>query len=501
MTGRRASLARRFYFLLFAFFLVGALAWGIFAANDAGDRLEARSREFLDAGALRVDEILAATADRQAELMDRAVGRLSENLGREFADVPFDVFRDHEDELLDYLRERLAEAEGRHQANSRVIAGIFRDEARRRSSLAFEGLVTDQERRVASLARDLSRDLLVWGGAFLLGLGFLLGLVFHATVARPLRQATEVFEQMRAGDLSRRLPPGGGEEIERLAGSFNAMAEEIESYQRGLEDRVAEKTAALSATLDEQRETNETLRRTLAELESTQQQLIESAKMAALGTMARGMAHEFNNILGGISGCAAELAEDVEDAEARRVLEVIQRTSRRALVITENLLSFSHGSPHSRSMVALRELLDQAVALVEPEAARRGLAIEVAGPEAPKILTDGRGLQQVLLNLLINAVQASERGGRLRARFFAAEDEQGFEIVDEGVGIAAADMERIFEPFFSTKAQEVGPNGTGLGLSVARGIVEALEGRIEVSSEGSGRGSCFRVVVPVSSRS
>ncbi|MCB9832032.1 MAG: HAMP domain-containing protein [Planctomycetes bacterium] len=496
-----ASLARRFYIVLFFCFLVGALVWGTFAARKAGDRLEERSRAFLEAGAARVDEILGASADRQADLMDRAVSRLSANLDREFADVPFDVFRDREDLLLEYLRERLDQARERQRANTALIADIFREEARDRAFHAFEGLVTDQERQVGELADRLSRDLLVWGGAFLLGIGVLLGLVFHATVIRPLRRATLVFEQMRAGDLSRRLRPGGGEEIDRLARSFNAMAEEIESYQRDLEDRVARKTAALSSALAEQQETNDTLRATLDELSSTQKQLIESAKMAALGTMARGMAHEFNNILGGISGCAADLAEDVDDEDARRVLDVIARSSRRALVITENLLSFSRGSQHVRGMVALRELLDQAVALVEPEASRRGLVIEVSGPEAEPLRTDGRGLQQVLLNLLINAVQASTTGGRVRARFLVEEDAQIFEIEDEGAGIAAADMDHIFEPFFSTKEQEPGAGGTGLGLSVARGIVTELDGRIEASSAGPGRGSCFRVVVPVSSRS
>ena len=164
-----ASLARRFYIVLFFCFLVGALVWGTFAARKAGDRLEERSRAFLEAGAARVDEILGASADRQADLMDRAVSRLSANLDREFADVPFDVFRDREDLLLEYLRERLDQARERQRANTALIADIFREEARDRAFHAFEGLVTDQERQVGELADRLSRDLLVWGGAFLLG--------------------------------------------------------------------------------------------------------------------------------------------------------------------------------------------------------------------------------------------------------------------------------------------------------------------------------------------
>ena len=499
MRARRRSLARRFYLVLLLVFVAGSLAWGLLAAREAGERLAERSDDFIESGAERIDDVLTATADQQAELMERAVAETAGNLGREFADLPFDLFRDREDLLLEYLRERLDGERERQKQNAAVIAEIFRERAHERAESDFADLMAEQEERVDLLARDLSRELLAWGGFFLVGLAGLLGLVFHGTVVKPLRTATEVIESMRSGDMSRRLPPGESEEIGRLTTSFNAMADVIETQHRELEDRVAEKTAALSSALDEQRETNERLRQALADLESAQQQLVESAKMAALGTMARGMAHEFNNILGGISGCAADLSDDIVDPDSRRVLDVIQRTSKRALVITENLLSFSRGSTHGKQMVDFRALLDEAVALVEPEAAHRGVAIELDDAESLRVLTDGRGLQQVLLNLLINAVQACATGGHVRAALVPEGDHAVFEIEDDGRGIAAEHRERIFEPFFTTKETAAGSGGTGLGLSVAQGIVTRMGGKLEARSEGEGKGATFRVVVPLES--
>ncbi|MFT7618810.1 MAG: two-component system NtrC family sensor kinase [Planctomycetota bacterium] len=496
MTTKKVSLALRFYLSVFLFFVVGAIAWGFLAVSSSVQEQREGTQSFLAESGQRVDDILELTADGQADLMDRAVRQLSINLGREFEDIPFEVFEGRDDLLLAYLKERLDDGRRRNDENSRVIADLFRKDAQDLARQKLASLELKQTEDGENLARALRRDLLLWGGAFLIGIGLLIGFVFHRGVAVPLRDATYVIESMRDGDLTQRIPAAESDEINRLAVSFNAMAEEIDSQHRNLEQAVADKTQELRLSLAEQKLTNEALHKTVVELESTQKQLVESEKMAALGTMSRGMAHEFNNILGGVAGLAEDLAQDVDDVESKKVLRVIEKTSRRALVITENLLRFSRGTANAQGVFDLRSVLEESMALVEPEAAHRQIQVDLAGASGQSIVTDGRGLQQVFLNLLINALHASEDNSSIEAKFEDLENEQLVTISDQGAGILPEHLNRIFEPFFSTKDQEEGPGGTGLGLSVARGIVERIGGSLTASSPGGNCGSVFQVRIP-----
>jgi len=278
------------------------------------------------------------------------------------------------------------------------------------------------------------------------------------------------------------------------------MAAELESYQKDLQAKVEDKTAALSRALTEQQATNERLRAALEELERTQRHLVDSEKMAALGAMAQGMAHEFANILGGIGGCAEDLLEDAEDPDVREVIEVILRTSQRALFITENLLSFSRRARNEemeRSRTSLHEVLTTAASLVEPEAARRGIEVILEGEPLDPVETDARGLQQVFLNLLVNAVQACGPGDRVHVALSCEDEVQKVVIEDTGCGIEEEHLDRIFDPLFTTKDDAgQGRRGTGLGLSVSLGIVRALGGVITASSGGPGCGSRFTVTIP-----
>lgn len=214
--------------------------------------------------------------------------------------------------------------------------------------------------------------------------------------------------------------------------------------------------------------------------------------------MARGMAHEFNNILGGIHGCSQDLLEDERDDDTREVLEVIVRTARRASVITDNLLRFSRGGQHDLSWVPLDRIVRDAVELVQAEADERGVTIDVTADGGEPVLTDPRGLQQVALNLIINAVQASASGGRVTVAATSGESGAVIVVSDDGVGIEAGVLPHVFDPFFTTKeAASSGRGGTGIGLSVSHGIVRALGGTIDVRSEGVGRGAAFTITLPV----
>ncbi len=496
--GRKGgTLGRRFYVALLVLFVVTLSAWSIVVVQKAREDFVKHSQSLVEKSLGELDRTMREEAGTRAELMEKAVAQLADNLLAGMEDLPLEVFEGQEDRLLEWIAMRLEASRNRTRRNSKVIADLIREESEQRLRERVDRLIADSRRESDAWSRKLLKSLLAWSGVFLLGVGALVGLAFHHLVLKPVRQATAVVETMREGTRGRRMPEDGAEELRALARSFNDMAQEIEEHQESLEARVAEKTKALSDALDEQRDTNVQLREALEKLERAQDQLVEQAKRAALGDMARGMAHEFNNILGGIGGCAEDLLEDLEGAEQREVLEVILRTARRARVVTENLLSFSRGAPKSKGPTDVFEVLETAVTLVAPEAARRRIRLELAGERGQTIQTDARGLQQVFLNLLLNAVQATEGGGEVHARFEARESDQRVEIEDSGQGLAEEEIERIFESFYTTKSDAAGGGGTGLGLFVSRSIVEGLGGDLRASSPGRGRGARFTVHLPV----
>lgn len=453
LTGK--TLGLRFALALVLLFVVGTLAFGFLVARGTGRDFSSHSDEILERCVNELKVLFSDEADDQEELLDKAVGHLSGNVGSELSEVPYDVFEGRDDLLLSYLKERLEEARRRNAENAGVISSQFRLKSQERMKEAFAALEADQQAESSRLARAIFRDMLIWGGVFLLGLSVFVGILFWATVLKPLRAATHVIEEIRAGDSKRRIDLTGTDEIDRLAVSFNSMADEIETYKLGA-----------------------------------------SAKMEALETMAGGMAHEFNNILGGIQGCAQDLLEDAADGETREVLEVIVRTSRRASVITDNLLRFSRGGHRVTAYAAVDEIVEEAVKLAGPDADTQGVSLACRGEIPEPVLTDPQGLQQVILNLLLNAIQATDRGGEVSVVVGIEDGICNIEVTDDGCGIPEDVLPHVFEPFFSTKSTTADRQGTGLGLSVSQGIMRALGGDITVSSGGPGLGSRFVVTIP-----
>ena len=496
MPPRRFSLGARFFASLVVLFVAGLLAYGFFVARRAREELRQDSDQLFAQTRTEFGRHLEELDETRSDLLARAVKRLSENVANDLGDVPFDVFEGREDLLVAYLEERLENARKRGADNAEVIAEVLRERTAAKWRERLRELEEENRVKSRALGRQLFRDLIVWGGIFLLGLSACVGLVFYFTVLEPLRRATEAIEEFRAGDRSRRIESDGAEEIMRLGRSFNSMADVIERSQRELESRVEEKTSELRQALDDQRQANTALENTMQDLERTQGRLVESAKMAAIGTLAGGMAHEFNNILGGIRGCAEDLMEDTADAESRDVLGVIVRTSKRASVITENLLRFSRREERSMQAGDIAEVVREAVALVEPEASRAGVVVRIETDAPSPAVTDLRGLQQVFLNLLVNAVHASFDAGEVRVATTTIGENYVVEVADDGVGIAADVLPRLFEPFFTTKSASTARPGTGLGLSVSEGIVAGLGGTLTAASDGSGKGATFRVVIP-----
>ena len=235
-------------------------------------------------------------------------------------------------------------------------------------------------------------------------------------------------------------------------------------------------------------------RRTEEALQSVQRQLLQAQKLEALGTLAGGIAHDFNNMVAGILGHAELALQDLPPGHpATASLAQIQRTGRRARALVQQILSFSQGGTPPSGVVDLRTVVEETTALLQAQRPA-GTRLEVGtGAQALPVVGDATQLHQVLLNLCLNAWQALPQGrGRVRIGADGDAAEVWLQVEDDGAGMDEATRARIFDPFFTTKPAG---QGSGLGLAVVHGIVQAHQGRIVVRSE-PGAGACFTLHFP-----
>jgi two-component system NtrC family sensor kinase len=306
-------------------------------------------------------------------------------------------------------------------------------------------------------------------------------------LARALTRRLEAVESTArafgAGDLAARAPEGGGDELARLARTFNAMAGEVQTSRARLE-RWNE---------DLQREVEARTR----ELAEAQAQLLEAQKLAAVGQLGAGVAHEINNPLTGILGNAQLLLEQPgRSAAEREPLEAIERAARRCRDITRKLLRFSERrTAPDRREVELNRVVEDGLELVSEQLRQGGLVLERAlATPSPRVLADGTQLAQVVLHLVGNARAAclGRAGARIRVRTAVEGGQAVLEVRDEGKGIPPEHLPRVFEPFFTTKELW---SSVGLGLSEAWQVVDEHGGTIAVESS-PGKGSTFTVRLP-----
>jgi len=312
-----------------------------------------------------------------------------------------------------------------------------------------------------SIHKTIQQSLAVpfaFAGIFLALTIAVVALVF-TRVLRPLSLLRETTRRVGAGDFRPvLLKPGPTDEISGLMGAFNRMAHQIEANQ---------------------------------------EHLIQASKMAALGTFTAGVAHELNNPINNITLTVDALREDhaaVLDDEGREMLEDIAGQADRAAGIVRNLLDFSRTERPSRVPLDASEVARSSAALVKNQIQTSGVELSIEAPAGlPRIRADMRNLQQVLVNLLLNAIQATPQGGRVSLRVASGKDGATcFTVADTGPGIPPEVRQHIFEPFFTTKG--VG-KGTGLGLSVAYALIKRHGGHIEVENPLSG-GAVFTVCLP-----
>jgi PAS domain S-box-containing protein len=280
---------------------------------------------------------------------------------------------------------------------------------------------------------------------------------------------------------------------DRLLGVVNVTDDTPRSFSAA-DVALLERFAPLAAAALENSRLVHDVQQQMQQLKATEARLIQAAKLAAVGELAAGVAHELNNPLTSILGFTELLLNSESfDDRSRGDLETVARQARRARDIVRNLLDFARQTKPQRLPTDVGELLGQTLDLIRRHLQGSGVVIEEEyAPDVGLVSLDSGQMKQVFLNLITNAAQAMPRGGKLSLRTIRQGDEVAISVSDTGPGIEPGIRDRIFEPFFTTKPPG---QGTGLGLAISLGMVEEHGGRISVKSQ-VGQGSTFTVWLP-----
>ena len=341
--------------------------------------------------------------------------------------------------------------------------------------------------------RSEALDIAAFSLGFALFAAVCVSFLVHRLVYLPLRDLEAGAKRLAAGNLQESIPVRSRDEFGEVADSFNAMTkalrnsqQELREWGHTLEQKVEQRTKELR----------------LAEAEAA-----HGEKLASVGLLAAGIAHELNNPLTGILTFSHLIREKMpEGSQEAEDLDLVIRETKRCATIIRRLLDFAREKAPEKKFSDLNRLIEDTARIIERPAHLRDIEITMdLDPSLPPVWVDQDLMRQVVMNMLVNAQQAIEEKGSITVRTRRCQEARRVEpgaqavpmveisIIDTGCGIPEKDIRRIFDPFFTTK----GPGkGTGLGLSVSHGIVTAHGGTIEVESK-EGEGTTFRIYLPM----
>jgi signal transduction histidine kinase len=318
------------------------------------------------------------------------------------------------------------------------------------------------------------RDKIFFANIILAIILIVLALIYSRHITEPIYKLVEAVQHIRKGDLDYNIEINTNDEINTLAKEFELMRLQLQESYHGFEEKIKNRTL---------------------ELHEAQAQITQQEKMASLGLMAAGIAHEIGNPLTSISSMAQVIKRKINDEKIVEFVNNILSNIDRISVIVRELVDFSRPSNYNASMISVNELINSSVGIVKYDKRSKHIHFNLElDRNLPKTFLVGDHLLQVLINILINAVDASENfNNEINVSSKLISNNIKVLIEDRGCGIEKDKLNKIFEPFFTTK--EVG-KGTGLGLTVSYGIIKKFGGEINVKSE-VGKGSIFEIILPI----
>jgi len=304
-------------------------------------------------------------------------------------------------------------------------------------------------------------------------------IVYYRSVMVPLRRLHSRVRRVAEGEFTERLPEEDTQEFFELSTDFNEMADKLSALYHTLEEQVKQKS----------------------------RELVQSERLASVGFLAAGVAHEINNPLGIMSGYAELAQRWMTDPspphldEVRSALDVIRTEAFRCKAITERLLSLARIGNAARSDVSLPTLASEVADMLRGlrRYDDRQLVLRFTRSASVTVRGNADELKQVILNVLVNALESVKPGtGKVTLMGERRNGSIALIVEDNGCGMSSSTLERAFEPFFTARAGQ-GAKGTGLGLSISRSVVESHGGTIRAESNGPDCGSRFIIELPVSS--
>ncbi len=401
---------------------------------------------------------------------------------------------------------------------------------------AYEPIVDVNKDRVGMLyagyleapyKSDLNKAIMLLSGVVIAGclLALVTSTLGAKTIFKPVESIAQVVRATAAGKRMRIGQLGSNDEISELANQFDSMLDTLEQHSARIEADAHELEHKVEQRTLELRAKNARLEEAIEVLKKTKQQLAMAEKLAAVGQLTAGVAHEINNptavILGNMDILIDEIGDKRRDVKVE--IDLIIEQVYRIRSITDRLLQYSRPSADSSSPELLTQasfidsdiefydsqvyvekeassfcvnhLIEDCLILVQHELADKTISLNMELSEVPNVLFNEQELKQVVVNLVSNAIQAVKHGGCISIRTNVTNDNQvKLEIEDNGVGIEEANLQKVFDPFFTSGKE----GGTGLGLSVSYGIVRRYGGAIEVEST-LGEGALFRLLLPLAS--
>jgi signal transduction histidine kinase len=394
------------------------------------------------------------------------VKRINESLAR------FETALDKARAETDIIRE----GDTKRRVDHKLIESAGKEVAQLANELRL-AIYDDQHRRIVAGKKHYHRSMALVVGTSVIGVLIMCGLLrfFYGWIFQPLHTLQEGVRRVAGGNFEGRIDLKSGDELEELAEAFNDMTRRLQSKYSDLTNQVNERG----------------------------KQLVRSERLASVGFLAAGVAHEINNPLASIAFCSEALERRLGELLSRlpreqeavgKYLKMIQQEAFRCKAITQNLLEFSRVGEGKRVATDLNELVTSVLEMAQHLKSSEGKRA-VFRPMGQLVAeVNPQEIKQVVLNMVVNAMESMDEGGTLTVTL--APGKKGAEItfVDSGCGMTPDVLENMFEPFFTRSRTG---KGTGLGLSISQRIVTQHGGEIEASSAGTGQGSTFVVRLPL----